>query len=311
MKKARVSDVIDRQTFRRHLVRSDVPGFVFFGCHLASLGVTGWLVSLSLNTWWLPLAWFLHGTVLVHLFAPLHEATHYTAFRTKWLNDTVAWFCGLVIILSPTFFRYEHKAHHVHTQHDENDPEIIRLPKTLRGYLWYLSTIPYWTLLVHGMVDHARGKFSETDKGFLDEARRREVMHRARLMWLFYLLVALVSFVTGSWAALTHWLIPRLIGEPWMRVIRMAEHVGLPLVPNFLENTRTTKVMWPLRVLNWNMAFHTAHHFAPGVPFHRLPQFHAAIEPHIAHIGENYVEVHGDLVRKIVEDRQPATTGAD
>jgi fatty acid desaturase len=47
------------------------------------------------------------------------------------------------------------------------------------------------------------------------------------------------------------------------------------------------------------MAYHTAHHFAPAVPFHRLPAFHELIEPHVAEIGEDYARVHGDIVAKI------------
>ena len=296
-----VTEIVDRRTYKGFLARRDGPALLFLAGHLATLAATGWLVHLSLGTWWLPLAWLVHGTVLVHLFAPLHECTHQTAFASRRLNDAVAWFCGLAIVLSPTFFRYEHRAHHAHTNDDHDDPELIRLPRTLAGYLWYLSTVPYWAGLIHNMVDHARGRFDATETGFLNAAQQREVMRRARWMWAFYAAVAVVSIALGSWAALTWWLIPRLLGEPWMRVIRMAEHVGLPLVPDFLHNTRTTRVFWPLRVLNWNMAYHTAHHFAPAVPFHRLPAFHAAIEPHVAAIGDDYIEVHGDIVRQIRE----------
>jgi fatty acid desaturase len=294
-----VTDLVDRETYRGFVARADGPALVFLAGHLATLALTGWLVHASLGTWWLPLAWFAHGTVLVHLFAPLHECTHYTAFRARRLNDAVAWLCGVAIVLSPTFFRYEHRAHHAHTNHDADDPELIRQPTTLAGYLWYLCTVPYWAGLVHNMVDHAIGRFNATERKFLQPAQQREVTVRARWLWAFYALVTVVSLAAGSWAALTYWLIPRLLGEPWMRVIRMAEHVGLPLVPDFLQNTRTTRVFGPLRLLNWNMAYHTAHHFAPAVPFHRLPAFHAAIEPHVAAIGESYAHVHGDIVNRI------------
>jgi len=296
-----VTDLVEPATYRGFLARSDGPALVFLAGHLATLALTGWLVHASLATWWLPLAWFVHGTVLVHLFAPLHECTHYTAFRARRLNDAVAWLAGLAIVLSPTFFRLEHRAHHAHTNDEEDDPELIALPASVWGYLWYLSTVPYWAGLVHNMVDHARGRFNATERKFLNEKQQREVAVRARWMWAFYAAVALVSLALGSWAALTYWLIPRLLGEPWMRVIRMAEHVGMPLVPDFLQNTRTTRVLWPLRVLNWNMAYHTAHHFAPAVPFHRLPEFHAVIEPHVAEIGADYARVHGDIVARIAD----------
>ncbi len=296
-----VTDLVPPGRYRRLVQRSDAPALAFLAGHLATLAATGWLVYLALGTWWLVPAMALHGVVLVHLFAPLHECTHYTAFRSRRMNDAVAWACGLAIVLSPTFFRYEHRAHHAHTQHPEDDPELIALPRTLGGYLWYLSTVPYWAGLVHNMVDHARGRFTDVERRFLDARQQHEVTLGARWMWAFYGAVAVASLAAGSWAALIWWLVPRLLGEPYMRVVRMAEHVGLPLVPNFLQNTRTTRVLWPLRVLNWNMAYHTAHHFAPAVPFHRLPAFHAEIEPHVASVGDGYVEVHGDIVRQVRE----------
>lgn len=296
-----VTDIVPKARYRAFLRRADGPGLLFLAGHLATLAVTGTLVYLAHGTWWLLPAMALHGVVLVHLFAPLHECTHYTAFESRWLNDTVAWLAGLAIILQPTFFRLEHRAHHAHTQHEHDDPELIALPNGVAGYLCYLSTIPYWQGLIHNMIDHAQGRFNTTEQRFLDARQQREVMVGTRWMWAFYTAVALISLVAGSWAALTFWLIPRLLGEPYMRVVRMAEHVGLPLVPNFLQNTRTTKVLWPLRVLNWNMAYHTAHHFAPAVPFHRLPAFHREIEPHVASIGDGYIEVHGDIVRQVRE----------
>lgn len=295
-KRPGITDLVDREVFRKLTARRDGPAMLFFGAHVAVLVLTGWLVALSLGTWWLPLAWFILGTVLVHLFAPLHECTHYTAFKSRRLNDAVGWLCGLAIILSPTFFRLEHKAHHAHTQNPEDDPELIALPKTFWGYVWYLSTVPYWQGLIHNLSEHARGRFNVVEEKFLNTAEQRRVTFETRLMLGFYGVLALGSVALGSAAVLTFWLIPRLLGEPWMRVIRMAEHVGLPLVPNFLENTRTTRVLWPLRVLNWNMAYHTAHHFAPAVPFHRLPAFHAVIEPEIASIGDGYVAVHGHIL---------------
>ena len=45
------------------------------GVALATWGMEG--------TWILP-AMFLHGVVIVHLFAPFHESTHGTAFRSRW-----------------------------------------------------------------------------------------------------------------------------------------------------------------------------------------------------------------------------------
>ena len=76
------------------------------------------------GTPWLLPAMLLHGILLVFLFAPLHEAVHRTAFRSRWLNDGVARACGAVLILPPDYFRAFHFTHHRHTQDPARDPEL-------------------------------------------------------------------------------------------------------------------------------------------------------------------------------------------
>ena len=56
----------------------------------AGLLVTGAVVWLSLGTWWLWPAMFVHGVLLsVPAYAISHETAHGTAFRSHWLNETV------------------------------------------------------------------------------------------------------------------------------------------------------------------------------------------------------------------------------
>ena len=93
----------------------------------------GALVWLALDSPWLLPAMFVHGVVLVHHFSLQHECTHYTAFRTRRLNDVVGAACGFVIMLAPRFFRYEHCDHQTWTQLEGRDPELIPLPKSLWG----------------------------------------------------------------------------------------------------------------------------------------------------------------------------------
>ena len=102
---------------------------------------------------------FVHGVGLVYLFAPLHETVHRTAFASRWLNDAVAWFCGLVVCLGPEFFRSFHFAHHRYTQIPGKDPELnVKAVDTTRGYLYYMSGISYWIRAFGGLLSAARGR---------------------------------------------------------------------------------------------------------------------------------------------------------
>ena len=104
----------------------------------------------------------------------------------------------------------------------------------------------------------------------------------------------------GSWGALIYWFLPRLIGEPFMRLIRITEHVGRPRVSDMLENTRTVEAMLPLRLLAWNMCFHIEHHAIPSVPFHRLPSLHTDLKPYAADVCSGYVEAHREIISKTI-----------
>ena len=84
--------------------RRDGPGLGFAAVHAALLIATGWMLWRVLGTVWAAPATIVHGIVIVHLFAPFHESTHYTAFRTRWLNTAAGWITGLVLMLPPTVF---------------------------------------------------------------------------------------------------------------------------------------------------------------------------------------------------------------
>src|SRR5919197_4654009 len=104
--------VIGMDELKRLSERSDARGLLQLGGHLTLLVITGWLIYLSLGTIWLWPAMFLHGTVLIFLFAPLHETIHRTAFHSRALNDAVAFVIGVLSALSREWFRAFHFAIH-------------------------------------------------------------------------------------------------------------------------------------------------------------------------------------------------------
>lgn len=93
-----------------------------------------------------------------------------------------------------------------------------------------------------------------------------------------YAVVAVVSMVFESWAAVTPWLAPMFSTKVLHQVQNITEHTGITHEPDTVHNTRTIAT-WPiLRSMAWNMQYHTAHHTYPAVPFHRLPELHVELE---------------------------------
>ncbi len=296
---------LSREELKQFMRRSDGPALRRLVLWVGLLAATAASTALAWNSWLIWPAMLLHGTVLAHHFALQHECVHYTAFRTRWVNDLVGQLCGIVIMLPHRFFRYEHCDHHTHTQHHDKDPEMIAMPGTFGEYIWYLSAVPYWRSKFAEIFRHATGRLSEAERKFVPRAERKAVFSDARRMLAIYAAMFLGMAMTGWWNLLWFWIVPLFLGEPVMRFVRMAEHVGRPAVAQMSENTRTNLVSAPWRFLCWNMNYHAEHHYVASVPFHALPRLHEKLKEHV-HVERNgYLGAHRDILRQIIR-RAPA-----
>ncbi len=275
--------------------RSDAAGIVQFADHFAALVVTGYLVHISIGTVWLALALLAHGFVLVFLFAPLHETIHRTAFRSRWINTGVSWICGALLVLPPDYFRAFHFAHHRYTQDPERDPELAYAkPSSWRSWLWTVSGIPYWRERMTTTWQHAGGRVTAP---FIGAVMRDGIVREARILIGVYALVAAVAVAVWSAAPVYYWLLPVLLGQPFLRMFLLAEHTGCSLTDDMRSNSRTTLTNRAMRRLAWNMPFHTAHHVYPGVPFHALPEVHERIRDSVRYEAPGYIAVQREIVR--------------
>ncbi|MBL8710026.1 MAG: fatty acid desaturase, partial [Rhodospirillaceae bacterium] len=209
--------------------RSDAKGLRHLAGHGAILLASGYLLSLA-QVWWLLPAALLHGIALVFLFAPLHETVHRTAFKSRWLNDGIAFAIGVLLILPREYFRAFHFAHHRHTQDPARDPELASPRPATRGqWLLHVSGLPYWRGQIQGLVMRAGGKVGEDFYG--NDAQRRKVVAESRLAIAIYAVIFIVSLVLASNIAWRYWLLPVLLGQPFLRLYLLAEHWGCPLSP--------------------------------------------------------------------------------
>ncbi len=276
---------------------SDAAGLLHLAGHVGLLCLTGAFVAWSRGRLFLPLALVAHGFVLTFLFAPLHEAVHRTAFRSRRLNDAVAWAAGLVLLLPPNWFRAFHFAHHRYTQIVDRDPELeSKRVETWPDYLVHLSGWRYWKSEVELLIRNASGRAAAP---FVPHHLEPRLVREARIMLMIYATVAVLSVILRSDAALIYWVLPALLGQPFLRAYLLAEHTGLPFVEDFWENTRTTLTGSPLRFLAWNMPFHAEHHANPAVPFHALPDMHRRERAKLKAVSPGYVAFHREWQHRL------------
>ena len=297
--KSNTQSVISKKEIKRLMKRSNIPALMRLFVWVALLISTGSLIWLSQETLWLVPALILHGIVMVHHFSLQHECIHYSAFRERWINNIIAYYCGFLLLIPPLFFRYEHTSHHSHTNIKGEDAELIDLPSSFVEYFLYISSFTYWKLQWSSFIRKVAGNLTEEEKAFIPQSEQNKVIWESRLMAMFYLLIIFVVIRFQWYAPIWYWWLPVLLGEPFMRAIRMTEHVGCPQKADFKINTRTSLVSSPLRFLCWNMNYHAEHHFAPSVPFHALPLLHEKLKDHITIERGGYLAAHKDIIGQI------------
>ena len=108
------------------------------------------------------------------------------------------------------------------------------------------------------------------------------------------------AVVWGWWVPLAFWVGPQLLGQPLLRLYLLTEHTGCTEDGNGLTNTRTVLTNGAMRLLMWNMSFHTEHHLYPSIPFHRLPDAHAAVRGRLGVVQEGYARWHRGYLRGLL-----------
>jgi len=279
--------------------RNNFTGFIYLGFHLGALAISGFLVNAAMGSWWIIPAMLLYSSIFALLFAPLHECSHFTAFRWRWLNYMVGMFVAFLTMRPFIYFKWRHAEHHTYTQHPSLDPEAAPLPRSFRQYILLILGANFWPKMLGTLWRGCTGRFSQAERGYIPHGELAKVSLEVRVMVTLYAAIILASILTVSWLAVTYWLLPRILGEPVLRAIRMTEHTGTLEGPDLLSNTRTTLTNPVFRALYWNMAFHTEHHLASSVPFHALGRLHEEIKPHLRFSGEGYWQVHRQIRKQI------------
>jgi fatty acid desaturase len=160
-----------------------------------------------------------------------------------------------------------------------------------------VSGLPYWRERLQTSLRHAlTGRVSES---FVPAARAAEVVREARILWGCYLAIAAVSLYLQRADALLYWVVPALLGQPFLRLFLLAEHSGCAFDDDMLANTRTTYTNAAVRLLTWQMPYHAEHHSFPSVPFHRLARVNALLPPARRVTAPGYVALHRTLWQRL------------
>ncbi|KIN64850.1 Fatty acid desaturase subfamily [Sulfitobacter noctilucicola] len=289
-------DPVDKQALH---ARSNRKGLIHLAGHFGVLALMAIYIAGQGPLW--PLLMVPYGIAIVFLFTLSHECTHATPFAHPKISDIVGHLVALPLLLPFTWFRYFHLAHHKHTNDPDRDPELAGggRPTTRRDLALYLSGWGYWS---GNALTIWRNAWYKIDAPYLPPRKHGAIRREARVLLALYTLIALSLLFSPL--ALWLWLVPALIGQPFLRVYLLAEHGLCPPVADMLENTRTTFTNRVIRAVAWNMPYHAEHHAMPMVPFHALPALHTKVRSHLKSTSESYTAFSRDYVRSLEEQTE-------
>ena len=275
--------------------KTDIHGLVQMAVHVGLLVLFATLIHIRVTAW--PLLILPQGIMLVFLFNLQHECTHKTPFKSVWINELVGFVCGAIIIQPFLWFRYFHLVHHRYTNDPERDPEIMghKKPETWREYLLFASTLNYWQSKLALLYRHL---FFAINDAYVPTRARRAVKIEALLLSLLYLFLS-ITMVFYSSALFWVWLLPLMVGFPFLKLYHLAEHGMCPMVENKFVNTRTVVTNRLTKLITWNMPYHTEHHLLPSVPFHQLPTLHKKVKTHLQITSEGYAAFSGEYLQNL------------
>lgn len=268
--------------------RSNTKGLIHLMGHVGLIALCSVMILSEILYWQAIMA--VQGVLLIFLFTLLHETSHKTPFRTIWINDVVGHICGFILFIPAKWFKYFHMAHHRFTQIPGLDPEIdTPKPGNWVQYLVHMSGIPIWVGQAKTISNNVFRQNNESLVALVPLAQNAKVRLESKIYLTMYLCLFAASIGLGTATLLYLWLLPIILGQPFLRLYLLAEHSRCPKVTNMLENTRTTRTNRLVRAIAWNMPYHTEHHTFPSVPFHRLPALHALLKPHLQVTSKGYL----------------------
>ncbi len=278
---------VPKEDFKALHQKSDLKGAAQTFGYLGFLATTGGLAFYSFwNFSWLVTVGcvFLHGMVTAFMINGVHELGHGTVFKTRQLNR---FFCHLLAFLgwiNHETFNTSHTRHHRYTLHPPDDLEVVLPVRLMIRHFFmvgFIDPVQFWKTLAT-TIRIARGKFVGEWELTLypqdDDAARGVPVRWARVLLFGHALIAALSIATGNWILVVLVTLAPFYGGWLFFLCNNTQHVGLQdNVSDFRLCCRTFTLNPIVRLLYWQMNYHTEHHMYAAVPCYNLGKLHQVI----------------------------------
>jgi fatty acid desaturase len=297
---------VARADMKRMMQRSDKEGLLQMGLWLGLLAASGAAAFLAWGTLWCIPALIVYGMLYAASDHCAHELSHGTPFKTAWLNNIFYQLASFMTLHEAVYWRWSHARHHTDTIIVGRDREIA-FPRPARMWTIVLDAffLPGGIVEILRTVRHATGKLSAESRSFIPESEIKKVVFNSRIYVLIF--VALIAWCIAAQSILPVLFIvlPRFYGAWLPHLFNFTQHTGLAEdVLDHRLNTRTIYLNPVFEFLYMKMNYHLEHHMFPMVPFHALPQLHAAIKEQSPPAYPSLWAAYGDIIPALLLQRR-------
>ena len=283
---------IDKDTLRELTKKSDLKGLLHAGSFLLIyLATVGLALYFFLTQQWvlMVIAAYIHCVFhgFVGMGAAVHELSHGTAFKTKWLNSFFYKLFAFLTWNSHFHFKESHRRHHLYTGFMEQDKEILPEPvpfTTPQVIGWFLFDWAHFKNIMGTNLQHALGN---TDADFFfwcpllskDNIKTKKLISWARFLFVGHGILLALFIYFQLWILIPTVTFGYFFGTFLVHGCEVQQHVGLARnVPDWRVVAYTADFGPIMSYLYWNMNYHAEHHMYASVPFYNLPKLNKAIK---------------------------------
>ncbi len=278
---------VSREALKAFNTRSNTLALLQAGGYLAIIVATAALAWYSAYHWslWItiPLVYF-HGMCYAFQINAVHELGHKTVFTSRRLNSFFEHLFAFLGWINHRMFWNSHLRHHRYTLHPPDDLEVV-LPVThpfrdflltgiinIKGFAWMILPI------VRIAFGRFKGEWEQKLYPPEEIEKRQSAINWARTVLLGHLLIIAVAIYFRLWMLPILTTFAPFYGGWLQYLCNNTQHMGLQdNVPDYRLCCRTIRLNPIVRLLYWQMNYHTEHHMYPGVPCYNLGKLHRAI----------------------------------
>jgi fatty acid desaturase len=240
---------------------------------MIGLNWIAWTTELTLVRW---VAYVGIGYLWMSMVTFMHDAGHFTLFRSRWANWVFGIACMMPLMATFVGFKEDHLEHHRYNR-SPDDPDAFTMGQ--RGFVDFLL---FYAYMVAGVV-----------LSFIHFNLIYPVMRFGPREWAIHIFETVVKIACYwaliAWAinngvlakTLELWLVPVYIFTLFNSVRFIAEHYGTPWNEGQLAGSRTIISNSVNRFFWNNINWHTGHHVYPAVPWYNLVELHRLMQPAI------------------------------